>query len=66
MTGSRVGSSLTDEQEAIRDLVREFAAEEVRPGAGEADEAESFPEEVWDGLAELDLTGLTVDRKSVV
>jgi len=32
MTGARVGSSLTDEQEAIRDLVREFAAEEVRPG----------------------------------
>ncbi|MGQ3330966.1 acyl-CoA dehydrogenase family protein [Halorubrum sp. FL23] len=60
MTGARVGSSLTDEQEAIRDLVREFAAEEVRPGAGEADEAESFPEDVWDGLAELGLTGLTV------
>jgi Acyl-CoA dehydrogenases len=63
MTGARVGSSLTDEQEAIRDLVREFAAEEVRPGAGEADEAESFPEEVWDGLAELDLTGLTVPEE---
>ncbi|WP_128903912.1 acyl-CoA dehydrogenase family protein [Halorubrum amylolyticum] len=60
MTGARVGSSLTDEQEAIRDLVREFAAEEVRPGAGEADEAESFPEDAWDGLAELGLTGLTV------
>jgi len=63
MTGARVGSSLTDEQEAIRDLVREFAAEEVRPGAGEADEAESFPEEVWDGLAELGLTGLTVPEE---
>jgi len=60
MTGTRVGSALTDEQTAIRDLVREFAAEEVRPGAGEADEAESFPEEVWDGLAELGVTGLTV------
>jgi len=63
MTGARVGSSLTDEQEAIRDLVREFAAEEVRPGAGEADEAESFPEAVWDGLAELGLTGLTVPEE---
>ncbi|WP_050033380.1 acyl-CoA dehydrogenase family protein [Halorubrum halophilum] len=63
MTGARVGSSLTDEQEAIRDLVREFAAEEVRPGAGEADEAESFPEKVWDGLAELGLTGLTVPEE---
>ena len=63
MTGARVGSSLTDEQEAVRDLVREFAAEEVRPGAGEADEAESFPEDVWDGLAEIGLTGLTVPEE---
>ena len=60
MTGARVGSALTDEQEAIRELVREFAVEELRPGAGEADETESFPEDAWDGLAELGLTGLTV------
>ncbi|WP_435096194.1 acyl-CoA dehydrogenase family protein [Halorubrum sp. N11] len=60
MTGARVGSSLTDEQEAIRELVREFAVEALRPGAGEADEAESFPEDAWDELAELGLTGLTV------
>jgi|AntRauMinimDraft_4_1070384.scaffolds.fasta_scaffold00127_23 alkylation response protein AidB-like acyl-CoA dehydrogenase len=63
MTGARVGSSLTDEQVAVRDLVREFAAEEVRPGAGEADETETFPEDVWDGLAELGLTGLTVPEE---
>ncbi len=60
MTGARVGSALTAEESAIRDLVREFAVEEIRPGAREADETETFPEDVWDGLAELDLTGLTV------
>ncbi|GAA0514507.1 Acyl-CoA dehydrogenase, middle domain [Halorubrum aquaticum] len=60
MTGARVGSALTDEQAAVRDLVREFAREEVRPGAREADAEGSFPEDVWDGLAELGLTGLTV------
>lgn len=60
MTGARVGSALTDEQAAVRDLVREFAREEVRPGAREADATASFPEDVWDGLAELGLTGLTV------
>ena len=60
MTGARVGSALTDEQQAVRDLVEEFAAEEVRPTAAEADETETFPEDVWDGLAELGLTGLTV------
>ncbi|ADB61453.1 acyl-CoA dehydrogenase domain protein [Haloterrigena turkmenica DSM 5511] len=50
----------TDERAAIRDVVREFATEEIRPVAAAADESQSFPEEIWDGLAELDLTGLTV------
>ena len=56
-------SALTDEQRAIRDLVFEFATEEIRPGAREADATETFPEDVWDGLAELDLTGLTVPEE---
>ncbi|WP_323676590.1 acyl-CoA dehydrogenase family protein [Halorubellus sp. PRR65] len=50
----------TSEQEAVRDVVREFAVEELRPVAAECDAEQSFPEEVWDDLAELDLTGLTV------
>jgi len=54
---------LTAEQEAIREVVREFAVEEIRPTAREADREESFPEAVWDGLAELDLTGLTVPQE---
>ncbi len=51
---------LSDEQRAIRDVVREFAAEEIAPGAADADREQSFPEDVWDGLAELDLTAMTV------
>jgi alkylation response protein AidB-like acyl-CoA dehydrogenase len=51
--------SLSAEQRAIRDVVREFAVEELRPGARAADETETFPEEAWDGLADLDLTALT-------
>lgn len=54
---------LTSEQQAIRDLVREFAIEEIRPIAREADETEQFPEDVWDDLSELDLTGLTVPEE---
>ncbi|MFB6220193.1 MAG: acyl-CoA dehydrogenase family protein, partial [Halolamina sp.] len=56
----RSDSALTDEQRAIRDVVHEFAVEELRPEAREADAEESFPEDAWDGLAELDITGLTV------
>jgi len=50
---------LTAEQRAIRDLVREVAREEVRPGAAEADRTGEFPEDAWEALAEIDLTGLT-------
>ncbi len=56
-------SALSSEQRAIREVVREFAVEELRPGARAADESQSFPEDAWDGLAELDLTGLTVPEK---
>ncbi|MFB6141669.1 MAG: acyl-CoA dehydrogenase family protein [Halosimplex sp.] len=51
---------LSPTQAAVRETVREFADEEIRPVAGEADRESSFPEDVWDGLADLDLTGLTV------
>ena len=54
---------LTAEQRAIRDVVREFAEREIRPTAAECDREGRFPEAVWDGLAELDLTGLTVPEE---
>ena len=54
---------LTPEQSAIEEVVREFATEENRPSAGEHDREQTFPEDVWDGLAELDLTGLTVPEE---
>ncbi|WP_435063857.1 acyl-CoA dehydrogenase family protein [Halobaculum sp. EA56] len=56
-------SSLSEEERAIREVVREVAVEELRPGAREADESETFPEEAWDRLADLDLTGLTTPEE---
>src|SRR5438046_8970620 len=38
--------SLTQEQEAIRDLAHEFAVNEIRPVAAHFDETEEFPYEV--------------------
>src|SRR5258707_10608708 len=38
--------SLTQEQEAIRDLAHEFAVNEIRPVAAHYDETEEFPYEV--------------------
>lgn len=49
---------LTDEQRLLRDVVREFAKEEVAPRAGEWDEAGRIPDEVLRRMAELELFGL--------
>ncbi|WP_372479122.1 acyl-CoA dehydrogenase family protein [Halomicrobium sp. HM KBTZ05] len=51
---------LSSEQRAIRDTVREVADEEIRPVARECDREQTFPEDAWDTLAEIDVTGLTV------
>jgi alkylation response protein AidB-like acyl-CoA dehydrogenase len=55
----RSDAGLTAEQRAVRDVAREFAREEVASTAREADAAAEFPEGMWDGLAELEFTGLT-------
>jgi short-chain 2-methylacyl-CoA dehydrogenase len=49
---------LTDEQEAIRRLVREFAEGEVRPVAEELDREKRFPYEIVEKLGELGLMGI--------
>ncbi|ELY93448.1 acyl-CoA dehydrogenase [Natrialba hulunbeirensis JCM 10989] len=54
---------LTSEQELIQQTVREVVENEVREGVHEADESQTFPEDVWDELADLDLTGLTVPEE---
>ena len=54
---------LSPEQEAIRDTVRDVAIEEIRPIAAECDRNQRFPEDAWDTLADLDMTGLTVPEE---
>ncbi|MCP3887793.1 MAG: acyl-CoA dehydrogenase [Desulfobulbaceae bacterium] len=50
---------LTEEQNLIRDMVREFAETEVAPSAKDRDEEERFDRELmFDRLAELGLTGI--------
>jgi alkylation response protein AidB-like acyl-CoA dehydrogenase len=55
--------NLTAEQRHIRNAVREFAAEEIRPTAAETDETQTFPEDVWDGLADMEMTAMTVPEE---
>jgi short-chain 2-methylacyl-CoA dehydrogenase len=49
---------LSDEQQAIRTLVRDFALGEVRPVAEELDRTKSFPYEIVRKLGELGLMGI--------
>ncbi|MGX4670789.1 acyl-CoA dehydrogenase [Cerasibacillus sp. JNUCC 74] len=49
---------LTDEQEMLRKMVRNFAENEVEPSAAERDELERFDREIFDKMAGLGLTGI--------
>src|SRR5918992_6052240 len=49
---------LTDEQQAIRKLVRDFALGEVKPVGEELDRTKSFPYEIVAKLGELGLMGI--------
>jgi alkylation response protein AidB-like acyl-CoA dehydrogenase len=49
---------LTTEQAQVRDLVKEFATEEIAPGAGERDEREELPLDIVKKLGELGICGV--------
>ena len=49
---------LTDEQQQIRDMVREFAESEIKPHIAEWDEAQHFPLDVFKKAGELGLLGV--------
>ena len=58
-----VDFSLTAEQRAVRDAVREFAREEVEPVAREHEESGEWPEDVWEQAVEADLVGLGIPEE---
>jgi len=49
---------LTDEQQLLRQTVREFAEAEIRPHVREWDDAQHFPSELVPKLAALGLMGV--------
>ncbi|WP_349407858.1 acyl-CoA dehydrogenase [Pseudalkalibacillus sp. SCS-8] len=49
---------LTDEQKMIWKMIREFAEEEVAPGAEQRDKEKRFPLEIYKKLGELGMMGL--------
>jgi len=51
---------LTEEQQMMRDMFRDFAEQKVKPLAAEIDESERFPEEMIPQLAEVGLLGIPI------
>ena len=43
-----IGFDLTQEQIALQDMARKFAANEIRPRAVECDHAGTFPEDIFE------------------
>ncbi len=54
---------LNEEQEMVRNSVREFALNEIAPLAREYDEEEKFPRKQLEGLAELGLLGMIIPEE---
>lgn len=52
--------NLTEEQEMLRNMVREFSEEVIAPKAEEMDEKEEFSYDITQKMAELGLFGITI------
>lgn len=66
MTGQDIApyaEFLTDEHQAIREMIRDFATKEIAPKAQEVDREARFPVETFKQLGKLDLLGLPIDAE---
>jgi len=54
---------LTEEEQMLQNLVRDFADKELAPRAREVDEKAEFSWENWKGMASLGLMGIGIDAK---
>ncbi|MGI9037197.1 MAG: acyl-CoA dehydrogenase family protein [Pyrinomonadaceae bacterium] len=54
---------LNEQQQMVRNSIREFAQNEITPVAREYDEREKFPREQLNGLAELGILGMIIPEQ---
>jgi len=55
--------SRSTEQRQIKEMVAEFADEEIKPRASEIDETDEFPRDLIDQMAELGLMGMPIPEE---
>src|SRR6185295_217365 len=61
--GMSVDFALSDDQEILREQVRRFAEERIRPGIEEREREHRFPSEIVAEMAELGLLGMMVPEE---
>src|SRR5262249_47405795 len=62
-TGACMDFELSDEQKLLRDTMRSFVDEQIRPVAREWEEAGRYPEEIVATMREMGLFGLLVPEE---
>ena len=60
---SGVDFSLSEDQELLRDEVRRFAEERIRPGVAERDRKHEFPVDIFKEMGEMGLLGMMVPEE---
>src|SRR3712207_3948968 len=63
MSAPGLDFDLGEMAETIRDTTSRFAADKIAPIAGEIDEKDEFPRELWPQMGELGLHGITVEEE---
>ncbi|MGH2811428.1 MAG: acyl-CoA dehydrogenase family protein, partial [Actinomycetota bacterium] len=61
--GVTTGLTLTDEQKAIVETVRDFVEKEVIPVADEMEHRDEYPERIVEQMKEMGLFGVTVPEE---
>ncbi|HUB76756.1 MAG TPA: acyl-CoA dehydrogenase family protein [Solirubrobacteraceae bacterium] len=61
--GTARGIELTDEQQAIVEMVRQFTDEQILPAAEHYDHEDEFPQPIVDQMCELGLFGVTIPEE---
>jgi len=54
---------LGEDMDLLRDTVRAFAGDRIAPRAGDIDQSNQFPRDLWPQLGELGLLGITVEEE---
>ena len=61
--GTGVDFSFSEDQQLVRDEVRRFAEERIRPGIAERDRQHTFPMDIFQEMGEMGLLGMLVPEE---